>query len=1573
MTHRSFRFALALAVLVAAGLFAFTIAQETPVGTVKGRVVAQETGNPLVASVTLTPNTGLYDEVTCYNTESKRDGGFDFRRIPAGDYKLTISSKAHGMEPVKITVEESKTANIEAELKPASPYLNLYIHQHIFTPDEKPQITCGGFMNSDALVLRLYKVDLNAFLVNSSGSMERLLGLHSYYSDSRKSANVNLNDNRALTLTKTMFVPINSRDLEGIFNQRVDMPVMEPGLYVASLKSEGFQELGWLMVTSIGLVSKTSGSQTLAYAVDLKTGAPVPGTDVSAYVDSKEVASGRTTVDGTLALAVPSSNDGSREQLLVARKGDSAAFVSSWYEGGDSSNSVVYGYTDRPVYRPGQKVYFKGIIRRQTPTGYAVASSLPVTIEVRDPKDTLIYKTTARTNRYGSYNGSFDLNPETATGYYTISTIISGEQDREPVQFQVAAYKKPEFSVKVSFPKKRYTRGEIVKANVSAQYYFGAPVPNAKVRYVVSRVPYWLFTDEEEDYLDENPGYQDYGGYGDVVTESEVTTDANGNAVIEAPADWPQPEGEYAWDSDQQFTIEATVIDRVGRDATGTGSVVATRGEFAIDVTPDRYVAEPGAKVNVAISAVDYDHHPMKSQGLAVKVARVKWTRDGSSVETLKDAQVTTDNAGHASIPVEISRSGEIRIEVWARDGRRNKVISEAYVWSYSEAYEDEGYGSYPDLQIITDKKVYNAGDTAKALINTKTPGATALVTVEGSRIYDSQTVRLTGKSTLVKIPITKAYRPNFYISVCYVKDKQFASQEARARVSLGTQELRVQVAPDKSKYKPGEAATYKIKTTDANGKSAQAEVSIGVVDEAIYAIAEDDTPAMLGYFYARKANAVSTNFSFPQIYLSDPDKAGAPVANKPRMEDIRVRKRFLDTAYWNPSVLTDGKGEATVSFQLPDNLTTWRATVRGITLDTMCGEAKNTVLSRQDFMVRLETPRFMVQTDSATITTAVHNYTGRDQNVDLLFESAGLTLDGKATRRVRVRNGEIARVNWQISAPKPGEFLVSVKASGDSAGDAMQTVLPVYPHGVERRTMTTGSLSGSSTSKDTIIVRSDAIPGTTRLQIRLAPSLASAMLGSLEYLAQYPYGCTEQTTSSFLPDVILSKSFKALGQRNAKLEKQLPDMVQNGLFRLYRFQLTDGGWGWSEYGEDDPWMTAYVCYGLIQARDAGFAVNEDILNNGLRRLGEILLDSRLPADTKAFAYYVQALSGGAANAGLDNLARSPVLSSKALALLALAFQHTGQKDNANLALKWLLDHAVVESGMMHWDGAEKYHADDVETTALALQASLKANPSDPRAIQIVRWLMEQRQSDCWYSTRDTAMVLYAMAEFFKASNELAPDFSVTVLVNGKPVGGKHFTKADIFEPEFVVTSNGLLKGRNNLEIRKIGVGNMYVTTSLRQYLAKDLTPTVVSGGGVSISRKYYWPLSSYYDASSDKEPASPIWGCRTGDVVLVRLTVNSSKYVRHLLVEDTIPAGCEIMDRGRVNQWDWYDWWVGQDVRDEKISFYVEDLQPGKHILTYQMRAGFAGDYHALPAQVFAMYQPEIRAATAELEFSIR
>ncbi|MDH7600727.1 MAG: MG2 domain-containing protein [Armatimonadota bacterium] len=1567
--------------LFALGLFGAAIMRQVPVGSLEGTVIAEESGNLIPAWVRIYPVADTrreQEEEGSYYTDT-RDGRFRFERVPAGEYVLHVGAPWRQSVRTKVRIEEGEVTAASIEVPVGQPNFSIYTAQHIFTPDERGEVVCEGYIESNALQLHFYRVELDrfiavyganlGFLLSSYGELPRRPFLGSMYRPRR------LMESSLLRLEASTSAVITRRRPDGSFTRRIRLPQLPAGFYLLSVEADGVRRNDWLMVTSLGLIAKTSGSKVLAMVVNLKTGAAINGARVDLYSDSESTASGVTDADGLVHLEERGGRGGYGERKLVARYRDEFAIVSTYvFSQAGEQDYLVYSYTDRPVYRPGHKVYFRGIVRKTTGSGYSTPTGKDVTVSVRDPNDTLLYRANYTTDEFGCYHGDFTLNPETMSGTYTLVTVVGKEGGEHISTFAVSSYIKPEFSVNVSFPEKRYTRGDFVTAKIKAEYYFGGPVANAKVTYYITRTDYWFGGESDYDFDYFEADSEGYAGYGEPVQRGTLRTDRDGTAEITFRADWPRPQDDYDWDTDQQFVVEVYVQDPSRREQTASASVLVTRGEFALFVQPDRYVVKPGSRVVAALQAKEYEGRPAAGRDLKVVIGRQVYDKGSVRFNKWLERMVTTDKTGQASVTFTPKDEGDLRILVSARDDEGNLITASAWVWCFGGAYEQIPGARYGELTIVTDKKSYTVGEIAKVAISSAHPGAVALVTVEGEKVYDYFVVQCKGKTTLFELPVREEYKPNFYIGVCFVRNKRFVNQQVRVKVNLDPQTIYVTVRPDKVRYHPRERATYTIFTRDLSGRPVDSQLSIGVVDEAVYAIRKDDTIPILDFFYSKRPNEVETQFSFPEVYFSGPDKTGDLVAERRAPKPPIVRKRFLDTAFWQADIRTGADGKAVVSFVLPDNLGKWRATVRAITPDTRCGQVVTSVTASQEMLVRLQTPRFLVQGDRALITAVVHNYTGSQDTVKVSLRAGRLKVKGRCSWQGKVPAGGYRRIDWVATASRPGIAVLTASARGSRNGDAVQLALPVYAHGEERRATRAGALGSMRGSEVfTVYVRQDAIKELLRLRIRLAPTLACTLLGALDYLARYPYGCTEQTVSSFLPDVVLYRALDSLVLRNPELKNKLPDMVRTGLLRLYKMQMADGGWGWCEYGKSDPWMTAYVCYGLIQARKAGFSLNDSVLSRGLDWLADSLGRENLKTELEAFACYVLALAGRNVTETLDLLTYAK--DARTLAYTCLAYSALGKRAQADAVLDRLFTLAVVEPPFIYWRDGESYAGDDVETTALALQALLRVRSQDPRAYKIAAWLVDKRRGAYWYSTRDTAITLCAMAEFLRLTKELAPHFRAEVRVNGKPYKSVVFAPGSIFEPDKVLTLDArhLRKGPNRIEITKNGRGNLYYTSELVQWIFKDRTRVRLYGSGLSVSREYYKLDRSLSMEVNRDVLGKPVNSCSSGDVILVRLTICSSSRRRHLLVEDFVPAGCEIADRGQIEYYEWTEWYVGKDVKDNKISFYVESLPAGKKILEYRMRAVVPGEYCALPAQVFAMYEPFIHCATGDARFVVR
>ncbi|MEO7651395.1 MAG: alpha-2-macroglobulin family protein, partial [Bryobacteraceae bacterium] len=514
-------------------------------------------------------------------------------------------------------------------------------------------------------------------------------------------------------------------------------------------------------------------------------------------------------------------------------------------------------------------------------------------------------------------------------------------------------------------------------------------------------------------------------------------------------------------------------------------------------------------------------------------------------------------------------------------------------------------------VQIIPDKKSYKAGDVARVLILANAPGAYVLVTSEGRDLYTRQVVKADKSSVLVNIPIKPEYAPNFFINATFVQDGQLRQGSKNITVPASGQQLKVEVQTAKPEYKPGEPAVYSITTRDNEGKPIAAEVSIGVVDEAIYAIRPESAPDIFKSFYGKTYNRVNTDSSLNYYFQGEAGKRRMQltgIRNRRNLAQLKpealvqpkVRKAFPDTAYWMASLMTDANGRATAKFDFPDALTSWRATARGVTRDTKVGSTVQQTIVRKNLMLRIAAPRFFTHGDEVTLSVLVHNYLKKEKRARVSLDTVGLEIIDGAPRDVTIASGAEAKLDWRVRVKSASEITLLGKALTDEESDAMELKMPGIPYGVKLSMAQAGSVHAPQGQQPVeLTFPPSAIPSSRVLEISVAPSVAGTIFGALEYLTTFPYGCTEQTMSSFLPNIVVTQALKELNITTKVDRTLLEKKVKAGMDRLFDFQHEDGGWGWWKTDESDLFLTTYVISGLAQARAAGYTVKPEALNNG--------------------------------------------------------------------------------------------------------------------------------------------------------------------------------------------------------------------------------------------------------------------------------------------------------------------------------------------------------------------------------------
>jgi len=703
------------------------------------------------------------------------------------------------------------------------------------------------------------------------------------------------------------------------------------------------------------------------------------------------------------------------------------------------------------------------------------------------------------------------------------------------------------------------------------------------------------------------------------------------------------------------------------------------------------------------------------------------------------------------------------------------------------------------------------------------------------------------------------------------------------------------------------------------------------------------------------------------------------------------VRRNFPDTAFWRADVVTNKQGQASVSLTLPDNLTTWRMDARAVTLETQVGQNTVDLVSTRPLLVRPQTPRFFVIGDKATLGAGVHNNTGSDLQVEVKLEAAGLKLLDPAVQTVKIAQGKQAYVSWRTEVlPEASRVDLVFSASGGGYQDASKPTLgtlddqgiPVYHYEAPETVSTSGEVSDSGARVEAIRLPKEMAVERGELEIEVAPSLAAGLRTGLAYLEHYPYECTEQTVSRFLPNVLTTKAMRAAGIQDAVLDENLRDQVNTALQKLYNQQIDDGGWGWWSGGKSHPLTSAYVTLGMIEAQEAGYTVNQDVLQRGMlylyRQTRALQDDQQAYAsygkNTLAFVLYVLARGGDPAISETVQLYDHwQSLSIYGRAFLARALYTIDPADSRlkNLVSD-LVDRASLSASGAHWQEENRDYwnwSTDTRTTAIVLDTLLHLDPENPLLANAVRWLMKNRVDGRWSSTQETAWTLMALTGWMSKSGELQGAYRYAVGLNGSQLGEGQASPQTIDQVQTLrVDVAGLLAGETNRLVfaRTDGAGKLYYTANLTVALPVERIEAL--DHGISISRQYY-------RLGDDKTPVSQ---AQQGELLQARLTIVAPQDLHYLLVEDALPAGLEGVDaslktspQGEAPEgYDWsrlsstgWGWWYFDhiELQDEKVVLSASYLPAGTYVYTYLARAGTVGDFHVIPPTAHEFYFPEV------------
>ena len=1383
-------------------------------------------------------------------------------------------------------------------------------------------------------------------------------------------------------------------------------------------------------VVDVTLVTKLSIDELLVWAIDYDSGLPLSGVSVKGTGPGL-AGTAVTDRSGLVSFAVPGPldpvfNRNSRSYVVHVVDGDRSGVAHTDWNNGvwdvgvpmDYWQRTFVGlvYSDRPIYRPGEQVFFKGVLRLDDDARYSIPETDPnVVVVLRDARGDELLRDQVRLNEFGTFVGELQLPEQASTGSYSIVLQQAPNQDFITSRsFIVAEFRTPEFSVDVRTEGENFVDGETVPTTAAATFFFGGAVSDARVQWTATGNPTSISVEGFERYsFVDFDFFRDSGT--DVLLRAEGTAETNaaGEARFSVPAALQGREGTHS------LQISATVIDQNDRAVASSATVTVHPADYYAGIASESRVARTGEATALQLVTVDIEGEPRPQSAVRVEVYQREWvtakeqTSSGvryrsEPVDTLlATIPITTDDDAEASVNFTPSEPGTLRVVAVATDARGRTARSAMFMWVSGPRPASWRIRNDDVIELVADQELYEVGDTAEVLIPAPFAGATALVTIERGKIISREIMTFEGNSERISIPIRDEYLPNVFVGVVLYRAP--TAEDPLPRYHIGYVELRVStearvllvdVEPRVDRAKPGDTVTYDVTVTDTSGRGRQAELSVAIVDAAVLSLAEEVGPDGLRAFWFQRGLGVRTGSSLAVSVDRLNDLTREADSGLKGGGGARLRQNFQNTALWEGQLVTDSNGRATFEAVMPDNLTTWRAQARAVSGDTMVGEGTSDLLVTQPLLLRPALPRFLRVGDSSTLRLLVRNGTTQSTSIDVVMEAEGVEVSGELERSGEIAADSSILFEWPATVSEEGTARITFRASsGDGNEDAVLIELPIYLD-VTPETTATGGVVRDLPTVEAIFLPEFAIVDQGSLEVSVQASLVGALEDELAHFRPYALEYVEPKASRLIATLGAARA------RGAEAEALDSPQVRADIAFLIAAQRSDGGWAWCQRCQSNVKITAWTLTALGAAQAAGANIDAGVssrasflIDRHINRRADVLT----PTDPNETALLLYALSAAAAG-NVDSTAelilqrhettmRTIVRDDRRLLtnwgrsyllLGLLAVDAEPDETEMRILLNDITAATIASANGNHWEDDPipgSMHNANVRNTALVLRALSEVDLEHPLIEETVRWLSVARTAQGWNTRVERAQAIAALGAFAGATGELAGAYDYTVTLDGDPLlsgffeadGAVSIERTEVPLDELVpgkVTLLSLLRDFDE-------PGRMYYGLNLRYVTPAQSIESL--NRGFAIAREY-----TLLDDPDHRVSEVPL-----GEVVRVRLTIVTPADRKFVTVEDFLPAGLEPIDpqldtvspdlkaqlqeerRAAIDAnapeyaAPWFRWyfnpWDHVDVRDDRVTLYADELPKGVHEYVFFMRATSPGDYFAAPAHVEEAFFPEV------------
>lgn len=1391
-------------------------------------------------------------------------------------------------------------------------------------------------------------------------------------------------------------------------------------------------------VTSLGLTVKSSRHEgLLVWVTRLADAAPVAGAEVVVRGRGNQVLWRGPTDERGLARTA-TDIPGEDTFLVTARSGDDLAYArTQWYEGhrgwdfnlpvdfADRPPVAGLVWPDRGVVRPGETLHLKAVVRRQEERTLAIPAQGTLSMVVFDPDSNPIHVADLTVDRFGAVESEVEIPESASLGTWEVMVGPHFDRDNRAWDgdeswtlsggFRVAEFRRPKFRVRTETAASRLVAGDPLKATVQGTLLAGGGMAGAGVR--------WTVRAERGSFQPEGRRWAEFewmpAAFVDFFEHEEVVTVAEGQGELDRggafPVAMPRVEARDGWPTSLQVEGEVTDLDR--QTSASSASLLVLPGQFLLGVKRPGYFVQASKGVDGTIIALTPEAVPQPGIAVTVQLVSRHWESvrrrevsgryiyESRAITTAVAEQAVTSAAEPVKVHFDLAGGGEYALVTQAVDTRGNTVKAATDFYVFGSGYTPWRMDQENRIDLVPERPSYRPGETARVLVKSPWERTTALITVERAGVLESRVQELSGTMPVLDIPITAEHIPNVFVSAVLLRGRIEVPPDpelvdpGRPAYRIGTcalsvppagRRLQVAVKAEKPEYRPGQPATAVVTVGGEDGRPRQAGVTVWAVDAGVLDLTRYRTPDLFRALYSERGLGVATAESRSRLvgrrsYGTKGDKAGGGGGREAAMQ---VRQDFRALAVWRGDVVTDAQGRATVTFTLPDSLTTYRLMAVATAGRDEFGAAESEVVVTKPLGLEPALPRFLRPEDRARAGVLVRNRTAQPREVEVtlqLDEGGPVRLRGTATRVVTVPAGGGAEVGFGLVGAAPGtarlRFLLSSQKPTPET-DAFEITLPVVALAAAETVGTFFAVTDRA--EERVAVPADVFPNVGGLEVRVAASPLVEAAGGVDFLADYPHACAEQVSSQVLGFTAASRLGGNLAPREVK---GTPREVWLGraVGRLLACQRSDGGFAfWPDGWASSPELSAHVAWALVEAGKAGARVDESALDRAAEYLSGLLRRESWPGGeghgwvARLLASHALATLGKPEPAYLQGLfekrQQAPVWGRALLAALLADASPTDPR--LPTLLTELRNRVSVEARVARLDEPEPdwgflVWASEPRGSAAALLALSARSATDPVADRLVRGLVDHLGRDKVHSTHDVAWMLQALAAWQDRRGGPGGTREVTAELAGERLFresiGPSSPAAVATVPMADLKARAQQAGGQPLPLVVTTEGGEVHAGAILRTTPRETRPPLAQG--LEISRRLV--------DSQDRATA----GVPAGDEVTLEVSVTCPATRRFVAVEVPLPAGLEALDpelattarqvdpsgdddESMEEDEDVFWWRPGFDhveLRDDRVLLYATQLPPGATTTRVRCRATTPGTFTLGPARAEEMYAPEV------------